>query len=221
MVYDFISTAGPELPCSKIPTRVPHAVSLRFKKPGDGLIRVWGRRVGPDTPTLGVPTVLEYRVAVGTAEGVQSAGGGASGAQWVVGESGAGPVRIGMTVEEAIQAAGRLLNAGEPPAPCYYLRPEGGPSGVAFMVVNGRIARVDVNTRSLVTDLGARVGDSEERIKTLYPRVQTAPLKNTAGHYLTALPEGDYRIVFETDGSNVTRYRAGRMPEVAWPNGCQ
>ena len=40
-------------------------------------------------------------------------------------------------------------------------------------------------------------------------------------HYLKpsdpALP---YRLVFETDGERVTRYRAGRLPEVEWVEGC-
>jgi hypothetical protein len=29
-----------------------------------------------------------------------------------------------------------------------------------------------------------------------------------------------HRIVFETDGQNVTLFRSGRMPEVEWVEGC-
>jgi hypothetical protein len=34
-------------------------VTLTFDQPGERVLRVWGRRVGPETPGLGVPTVLE------------------------------------------------------------------------------------------------------------------------------------------------------------------
>jgi hypothetical protein len=39
-------------------------LSLRFEKPGQALIRVWGRRVGPDTPPFGVPAILEHRLTI-------------------------------------------------------------------------------------------------------------------------------------------------------------
>jgi hypothetical protein len=32
--------------------------------------------------------------------------------------------------------------------------------------------------------------------------------------------ERDFRIVFETEKGKVTRYRAGRLPSVAWVEGC-
>jgi hypothetical protein len=88
------------------------------------------------------------------------------------------------------------------------------------MVVDGRIARVDVENQSIATGAGARIGDSEARIKRLYPQVEVTPHKYVRGHYLTAMPAGEYRIIFETDGVRVTRYRAGRMPEVKWIEGC-
>jgi hypothetical protein len=30
----------------------------------------------------------------------------------------------------------------------------------------------------------------------------------------------EFRIVFETDGNRVDRFRAGRLPEVKFPEGC-
>ena len=42
--------------------------------------------------------------------------------------------------------------------------------------------------------------------------------------YLTVTPaaptDGAFRLVFETDGQKVVRYRAGRMPEVEWVENC-
>lgn len=66
MVYDFTSSIRPGVTCTLEFKRMPHTVTLRFTKPGEALIQVWGRRVGPDTPPVGVgvPTVLERRVMV-------------------------------------------------------------------------------------------------------------------------------------------------------------
>jgi hypothetical protein len=92
------------------------------------------------------------------------------------------------------------------------------------MVVNGQVARVEVSNAAVATTAGARVGDTEARITALYPgRVQTTPHKYTDGRYLTvrgAAADSVHRLVFETDGQRVTRYRGGRMPEVEWVEGC-
>jgi len=64
MVYDLTVATHPGVACTMVLKRLPHTITLRFTKRGEALIRVWGRRVGPDTPPLGVPTVLEHRVMV-------------------------------------------------------------------------------------------------------------------------------------------------------------
>jgi hypothetical protein len=93
------------------------------------------------------------------------------------------------------------------------------------MTAKGRIVRVDVDSGPTATVAGARIGDSEARINTLYAgRVETSPSKYTAGHYLSvkrpAAADSANRFIFETDGRKVTRYRAGRMPEVGYVEGC-
>lgn len=143
-------------------------------------------------------------------------------AEWMITADGVGPIRVGMTVEEARQAlAGKL--AGAPASQeesCYYVRPDGEPQGVLFMVTDDRIARVDVREGAIATAEGARVGDSEERIQSLYPgRVTVTPHKYVEGHYLT-VADGDHRLLFETEAGKVTAYRAGRLPEVEWVEGC-
>jgi hypothetical protein len=81
---------------------------------------------------------------------------------------------------------------------------------------------VEVRDTSTATARGARVGDSEERIKSLYGgRVEVTPRKYSDGHYLTIKSEdGRFQIVFETDGHKVTSYRAGLLPAIAWVEGC-
>jgi hypothetical protein len=143
---------------------------------------------------------------------------------WTVTENGWGPIRAGMSVADARAALG-----GELPEPanreCDHVRPPRGPKGVLIMTVGGQVARVEVNDTTVATAAGARVGDTEARISALYAgRVSTGPHKYTDGHYLVvrrgAGADSTYRLVFETDGQRVTRYRGGRLPEVEWVEGC-
>jgi hypothetical protein len=94
------------------------------------------------------------------------------------------------------------------------------------MVTKGRISRIDVFKNSRVATVkGARVGDTEARIKSLYPgQIQVTRHKYTNGHYLIFVPKDqadkNFRLVFETDGDRVTQFRSGKMPEVQWVEGC-
>jgi hypothetical protein len=111
---------------------------------------------------------------------------------------------------------------------CDYVFPAVGagiPEGVSVMVVKGKIARIDVDTGSVTTEEGAKIGDTEEKIKSIYgDDLQIHPHKYiTGGHYLVV--PGDSAsagkaLVFETDGQHVTMFRAGRQPEVQWVEGC-
>jgi hypothetical protein len=141
---------------------------------------------------------------------------------------GVGPVRIGMTPKEASKAAGIAL-PGDPyelyeDGSCYYVVPEGDVDAFGFMVADGKIARVDVtDTTAVATAEGARIGDSEQHILELYPGAAVEPhaYEGPEGHYLkTRDADGAYGYVFETDGQKVTRYRAGRYPEVEYIEGC-
>jgi hypothetical protein len=64
MVYDITVATRPGVVCTAILKRMPHTLTLRFEKPGEALIRVWGRRVGAETPPLGVPDILEHRITI-------------------------------------------------------------------------------------------------------------------------------------------------------------
>jgi hypothetical protein len=93
------------------------------------------------------------------------------------------------------------------------------------MVDGGLVARIDVDSGITATREGARIGDSEARIQSLYPgRVTVEPHKYTSGHYLVvtpaALEDSAFRIVFETDSARVTKYRAGKLPQVAYVERC-
>ena len=144
-----------------------------------------------------------------------------------VSESGIGPVHFGMTLFDARAATGNKLSA--PPAAdtasCGFARWTGGPAGVRLMTSKGRIVRVDVDSGSTTAVSGAHIGDSEKRIIALYDAgsVEVTPSKYTAGHDITIQQRegtGSIRYVYQTDGKRVTRFRAGRMPEVGYVEGC-
>lgn len=150
----------------------------------------------------------------------------APGSPWVVTERGIGGLRVGMTFAEARAVfSGLKIPKGADKISCDYAASEGLPPGIGLMVGEGTIKRVEVRRGEFATAAGARIGDSEERIKGLYPgRVTVTPHEYTDGHYLTVVPssmaDSTYRIVFETDGSRVLRYRAGVLPHVGYVEGC-
>ncbi len=77
----------------------------------------------------------------------------------------------------------------------------------------------------MATQSGIRVGDPEEKVHETYgDRVETETHEyDPEGSYLTFVPEDpsdNHRLVFETDGSQVTMMRAGQLPEVEYVEGC-
>ena len=144
-----------------------------------------------------------------------------------LGEDGLGQLQVGMTLAEAVNMG--LVNERPDMKPaCDFVFPAVGagiPFGVNVMVVKGKIARIDVDTGVVTTEDGAKIGDTEDRIKSIYgDELQIQPHKYIeGGHYMTV--KGDSAsagkaIVFETDGKRVTMFRAGRIPEVEWVEGC-
>lgn len=145
---------------------------------------------------------------------------------WVVTQYGIDNLRAGMTVAEA-QAAYPTFKvlASHDGGACTYATLNGWPAGIGVMVESGRVVRVEVRRGNFATSTGARIGDTEERIQSLYPgQVTVSPHKYTDGHYLTVVPtaaaDSAYRIIFETDGRKVLRYYAGVRPQVEYVEGC-
>jgi hypothetical protein len=143
---------------------------------------------------------------------------------WVVTEGGIGKLRAGMTVAEAKAAVpGFSVPASRDSTACTYGKATSLPAGVFVMVEGGKVVRVEVRKGDVATSAGARIGDTEARINTLYPNATSSPHKYTpGGHYLTVVPAGggDSRIIFETDGKKVVNYRAGLRPQVEYVEGC-
>ena len=143
--------------------------------------------------------------------------------EWEVTPAGIGKIKAGMTLQEVNVATNNEIDIPAKLDECAYIRPKNAPKGVALMVEKGTVSRVDITQGTVATAKGARIGDSEDRIKSLYAnQVKVMPHKYTDGHYLVVTPAGggENRIVFETDGKKVLRYRSGREPAVEYVEGC-
>ncbi|MBE9188342.1 hypothetical protein IQ270_27845 [Microcoleus sp. LEGE 07076] len=147
--------------------------------------------------------------------------------------NGIGPIRLGMTVDEASRAAGVKLvfvMNGPDAYSCSYFKPQGELKDIAFMVAKGRIARIDIRDKRITTIRGARIGDTLDRIISLYPgqiQIIKAPLTaRPEGNpkNLTFVPKDDadknYRIIFEKVNNRVYRFRSGKLPEIEYIEGC-
>lgn len=153
-------------------------------------------------------------------------------ADWTVSLRGAGPIRLGMSLDQVRRVlgdAGARLAGNEPDVPlteCAYLESTRLPPSLNLMFEDGHLVRIDVHDYQIKTSAGARIGDSEASIKKLYPgRITVQPhAYEDGGHYLQYLPPGKaapkWGIVFETDGQRVTSFRIGTLDAIALVEGC-
>ncbi len=152
-----------------------------------------------------------------------------SGTDWRVGMRSFGPIVYGATVAEASRGlAAPLRVTREYKRGCAFYGSAALPAGVSVMVVDGRVARVDVDgSADVPTAAGARVGSTEAEVHRLYPgRIRTEPHTYADGdaHYLVWTPEvpsdTTFGLVFETDGRAVVGYRAGLWGAAQAVEGC-
>jgi hypothetical protein len=141
--------------------------------------------------------------------------------------AGLGPIKIGMTKARAQRAGGkRLVWMGPALNGCRYMRPRDRRIRASFMVVDRRIARVDVQRRGIRTVSGFRVGDAEQAVRNRFgDQLRVTPHEYVrGGWYLEVVPrdagERNRRVVFETDGERVTYIRGGKLPEARYIEGC-
>ncbi|MGI8807001.1 MAG: hypothetical protein ACR2KK_04010 [Acidimicrobiales bacterium] len=147
--------------------------------------------------------------------------------------NGIGPIVVGMTLDEASAAHGKPV-AFDPrtvAAPgwkrgCAHAIAEGGPEGLRFMVVDGRIVRIEAQRGPVATPEGMTTGSPVPDVLAAYAgriRVELHPYSRTGGQYLIVdetLSGTPMSILFETDGSRVTQFRSGLTGAVMAPEGC-
>lgn len=140
--------------------------------------------------------------------------------------NGIGPIRVGMTVAEAERVSGVRLVRAYGDAACAVVAPQGEPEDLRFVVTNGRIATVETFNPLIQTVSGANVGDTVDEVLAMYRgRLEVRPSETLPdGQDLVFVPrdQGDrtFRVYFVTQNGKVIEMRAGRLPEVIWPEGC-
>jgi len=138
---------------------------------------------------------------------------------------GIGPVRVGMNLSELNKVLHTSFKSPTDPdeQACTYVEMPH-QSGIAVMILDGRVARVDVDNTSTRTAEGIHNGDSEARAVQVYgKRLKIEPnhYDPENGHYLTlSSPDRKYGIRFESDNGKITRYYAGTSNAIAFVEGC-
>lgn len=137
-----------------------------------------------------------------------------------------GKIKIGMTIAQAQKVAQIRLSQlnGKPNQKegCFYIQPF---NNVRFMIVEGKIATFEINSSGVKTTKGIKIGDEEYNLATYgIKNFQVVPI-NLKRYFIYTPPQAkNYRIIFETvkyiERYNITRYRAGKLPEVNYPIGC-
>jgi hypothetical protein len=134
-------------------------------------------------------------------------------------------IMFGMTLHDAQVAAGSQFTPITPVGHCFLVVPEAGQAGLTFWVVAGTVERVDVDTRTITTRSGAGIGDTEDRIRELFgERIHTTDLPDGSGNLLAYIPkdvaDATYRVMFLSNGLQITRVWAGRLPWAEELGGC-
>jgi hypothetical protein len=132
---------------------------------------------------------------------------------------GVGPIRVGMTVDEARAAAGVPLASAHEGA-CDVLTAPGGPAGLDLIVTQatGRIQVIHVRDETIATVSGIRVGATEEEVLAAYPgrlRTVNPALPRHRLVYEAKDPAlADRVVVFVIAEGGVTHMYAGNRADV-------
>ncbi len=134
-------------------------------------------------------------------------------------------VHFGMTVADAQKAAGTVLVPGGPPGPCYPVVPRDAPEGIVFLVHEGTIERVDINSGPITTRSGVGVGSPESMVTDLFGDSVERQVRIDGTVDLVFVPKdpGDqkYRVVFNVSEGAVRALKSGRLPQVMLDTGCE
>jgi hypothetical protein len=150
----------------------------------------------------------------------------AQASDWRATMGGLGPIRIGMSAPALERVLGTRLPETQDYSEDACRQVEAGPNwpGTSVMLLDGRVARIDVNRRGFFTLSGAAVGDTEDSVRKRYGRRILASTHVEGvedSKYLTMLSsDRSLGIRFETDGEHITSYYVGAAHAVQFPEGC-
>ena len=171
------------------------------------------------TSTTTPPTTTTFDpISLGTLPPVENLGSPSLNLASSVSTVGIDEVDFGLTVYRAQQRAGTRFTPVTPVNEvCYRATPNEAPDGITFWVVDGTIERVDIDTTDITTRSGAGIGNTENRIREMFgERIVTTPLPDASGNLLAYVPKDEsdksFRIMFVSDGEEIIRFWAGRLP---------
>ena len=134
-------------------------------------------------------------------------------------------VHFGMTVTQAQEAAGTVLVPAGPTGACYHVVPFDAPEGIVFLVHQGTIERVDINSGPITTRSGVGVGSPESMVTDLFGERVEREVRVDGTVDLVFVPRdpGDqnYRVVFNVSEGVVRAFKSGRLPMVMLDTGCE
>ena len=134
-------------------------------------------------------------------------------------------VHFGMTVAAAQEAAGTVLVPAGPTGACYHVVPFDAPEGIVFLVHEGTIERVDINSGPITTRSGVGVGSPESMVTDLFGDSIEREVRVDGTVDLVFVPRdaGDqkFRVVFNIAEGVVRAYKSGRVPQVMLDTGCE
>jgi hypothetical protein len=142
-----------------------------------------------------------------------------------LGMSGQGPLRAGMTVEQALSLFDWSgMETQSQAQECWYLRYQGGGNDFDAMIIQGKVVRIELRGKStLRTFSGAHIGTTEAELKKMYgARLDIQPHKyDEHGHTITVRSSsGEYGLRFETSQGKVTAIQSGPWEHLNYVEGC-
>jgi hypothetical protein len=137
---------------------------------------------------------------------------------------GVGELRIGLPLAELRSRFGATPEyEPDPEMNCSYWEAPAFP-GLAMMVVDDRLVRIDVTDARWRTRSGARIGMTDREVRAMYGaqmRVEPHPYTEPEGTYLVYEARDEpFGLIFETDNGRIISYRVGRWDNVQWIEGC-
>lgn len=142
-----------------------------------------------------------------------------------VSTAGLGAVTFGLTVAQAQEAAGTAMIALGAESDCYRVVAHRGPEGVTFLVHEGTIERVDIDSGPVTTRSGVGIGTAESTVIDLFgDKIQRQSRPDGSTDLLfVPVDAGDrnYRVVFNVADGTVLSFKAGKIPMVLTDTGCE
>lgn len=155
---------------------------------------------------------------VGTVADIEISGTRTMNASTGLTEDGYGPYRIGNNLEDTGLATGtNVAEQGD----CLYAT-NGEDRDILFMLIDNKLARIDVMAGDLSMPSGVGLGSSGDEVKSAYADklvVTPGKYEATLKDYTVTFP-GNRGAVFQVQNNKVQSYRVGQFPQVSWVEGC-